>query len=174
MNREEKNEVVSALQEKMQEFGNFYIADTSSLSVEKVNNIRRKCFESGIEMQVAKNTLIRKAIEGLEGDNSDIFAALKGQSAILFSKTGNGPAKLIKALRKGGVEKPLLKAAFIDTAIYVGDNHLDALVSLKSREELIGDIIGLLQSPAKNVISALKSSGGKIAGIVKTLQEREG
>ena len=173
MNREEKNEVVSALQEKMQDFGNFYIADTSSLSVEKVNNIRRKCFESGIEMQVAKNTLIRKAIEGLEGDNSDIFAALKGQSAILFSRTGNGPAKLIKALRKGS-DKPLLKAAFIDTAIFVGDNHLDALVSLKSREELIGDIVGLLQSPAKNVISALKSSGGKIAGIVKTLQEREG
>lgn len=175
MNREEKHEVVSALQEKMQEFGNFYIADTSSLSVEKVNNIRRKCFESGIEMQVAKNTLIRKAIEGLEGDNSDIFEALKGQSAILFSKTGNGPAKLIKELRKvKGAEKPLLKAAFIDTAIFVGDHHLDALVSLKSREELIGDIIGLLQSPAKNVISALKSSGGKIAGIVKTLQEREG
>ena len=173
MNREEKNEVVSALQEKMQDFGNFYIADTSSLSVEKVNNIRRKCFESGIEMQVAKNTLIRKAIEGLEGDNSDIFAALKGQSAILFSRTGNGPAKLIKALRKGS-DKPVLKAAFIDTAIFVGDNHLDALVSLKSREELIGDIVGLLQSPAKNVISALKSSGGKIAGIVKTLQEREG
>jgi large subunit ribosomal protein L10 len=175
MNREEKHEVVSALQEKMQEFGNFYIADTSSLSVEKVNNIRRKCFESGIEMQVAKNTLIRKAIEGLEGDNSDIFEALKGQSAILFSRTGNGPAKLIKELRKvKGAEKPLLKAAFIDTAIFVGDHHLDALVSLKSREELIGDIIGLLQSPAKNVISALKSSGGKIAGIVKTLQEREG
>lgn len=175
MNREEKNEVVSALQEKMQEFGNFYIADTSSLSVEKINNIRRKCFESGIEMQVAKNTLIRKAIEGLEGDNSEIFEALKGQSALLFSKTGNGPAKLIKALRKvKGADKPLLKGAFIDTAIFVGDHHLDALVSLKSREELIGDIIGLLQSPAKNVISALKSSGGKIAGIVKTLQEREG
>ncbi|MET4142559.1 50S ribosomal protein L10 [Pedobacter sp. UYP1] len=173
MNREEKHEVVSALQEKMQDFGNFYIADTSSLSVEKINNIRRKCFESGIEMQVAKNTLIRKAIEGLEGDNSSIFEALKGQSAILFSRTGNGPAKLIKALRKGS-DKPQLKAAFIDTAIYVGDNHLDSLVSLKSREELIGDIIGLLQSPAKNVISALKSSGGKIAGIVKTLQEREG
>ena len=173
MNREEKYEVVSALQEKMQEFGNFYIADTSSLSVEKINNIRRKCFESGIEMQVAKNTLIRKAIEGLEGDNSEIFDALKGQSALLFSKVGNSPAKLIKALRKGS-DKPQLKAAYIDTAIFVGDQHLDALVSLKSREELIGDIIGLLQSPAKNVVSALKSSGGKIAGIVKTLQEREG
>jgi large subunit ribosomal protein L10 len=173
MNREEKHELVSALQEKMQEFGNFYIADTSSLSVAKVNNIRRKCFESGIEMQVAKNSLIRKAIEGLEGDSSEIFAALKGQSALLFSTSGSAPAKLIKALRKGS-DKPVLKAAYIDSSIYVGDNHLDSLVSLKTREELIGDIIGLLQSPAKNVISALKSSGGKIAGIVKTLQEREG
>ena len=173
MNREEKHELVLTLQEKMQEFGNFYIADTSSLSVAKVNNIRRKCFESGIEMQVAKNSLIRKAIEGLEGDSSEIYAALKGQSAILFSTSGNAPAKLIKALRKGS-DKPVLKAAYIDSSIYVGDNHLDALVTLKTREELIGDIIGLLQSPAKNVISALKSSGSKIAGIVKTLQEREG
>ncbi|WP_113661688.1 MULTISPECIES: 50S ribosomal protein L10 [Pedobacter] len=172
MNREEKQEVVLALQEKMQEYGNFYIADTSSLSVEKVNSIRRKCFESGIEMKVAKNTLIKKAIEGLEGDSSDIFPALKGQSALLFSKVGNAPAKLIKALRKNKEEKPVLKAAYVDTAIFVGDNQLDALVSLKSREELIGEIIGLLQSPAKNVVSALQSGGGKIAGIVKTLQER--
>ncbi len=173
MNREEKHELVLALQGKMQEYGNFYIADTSSLSVEKINNIRRKCFESGIEMQVAKNTLIRKAIEGLDTDASEIFVALKGQSALMFSTTGNGPAKLIKALRKGS-DKPQLKGAFIDSSVYVGDNQLDTLVSLKSREELIGDIVGLLQSPAKNVISALKSSGGKIAGIVKTLQEREG
>jgi large subunit ribosomal protein L10 len=172
MNREEKQEVVLALQEKMQEYGNFYIADTSSLSVEKVNSIRRKCFESGIEMKVAKNTLIKKAIEGLEGDSSDIFPALKGQSALLFSKVGNAPAKLIKGLRKNKEEKPVLKAAYVDTAIFVGDNQLDALVSLKSREELIGEIIGLLQSPAKNVVSALQSGGGKIAGIVKTLQER--
>lgn len=171
MNREEKQEVVLALQEKMQEYGNFYIADTSSLSVEKVNNIRRKCFESGIEMKVAKNTLIKIAIEGLEGDSSDIFPALKGQSAILFSKVGNAPAKLIKGLRKG-TDKPQLKAAYVETAIFVGDNQLDALVSLKSREELIGEIVGLLQSPAKNVVSALQSGGGKIAGIVKTLQER--
>ena len=175
MNREEKNEVVSALQGKMQEYGNFYIADTSSLSVEKVNNIRRKCFESGIEMKVAKNTLIKIAIEGLEGDSSDIFPALKGQSALLFSKVGNGPAKLIKALRKGkGNDKPQLKAAYIDSAIFIGDHYLDSLVSLKSKEELVGEIIGLLQSPAKNVISALQSGGNKLAGIVKTLQEREG
>jgi len=173
MNREEKHELVLALQEKMQEYGNFYIADTSSLSVAKVNDIRRKCFETGIEMQVAKNSLIKKAIEGLNGDASEIYSALKGQSALMFSSTGNAPAKLIKTLRKGS-DKPVLKAAYIDASIYVGDNNLDALVSLKSREELIGDIVGLLQSPAKNVISALKSGGGIIAGLVKTLQEREG
>jgi len=173
MNREEKHELVLALQEKMQEYGNFYIADTSSLSVAKVNDIRRKCFETGIEMQVAKNSLIRKAIEGLNGDATEIYTALKGQSALMFSSTGNAPAKLIKTLRKGS-DKPVLKAAYIDASIYVGDNNLDALVNLKSREELIGDIVGLLQSPAKNVISALKSGGGIIAGLVKTLQEREG
>ncbi len=172
MNREQKNEVVLELQGKMKEYGNFYIADTSGLSVEKINNIRRKCFESGIEMKVAKNTLIKIAIEGLEGDSSDIFPALKGQSALLFSTVGNAPAKLIKALRKGKEDKPLLKGAYVDTAIFVGDNQLDALVSLKSREELIGEIIGLLQSPAKNVVSALQSGGSTIAGIVKTLQER--
>ncbi|WP_443939812.1 50S ribosomal protein L10 [Pedobacter sp. MW01-1-1] len=173
MNREEKNEVVLELQGQMQEYGNFYIADTSSLSVEQVNNIRRKCFEGDIVMKVAKNTLIRKAIEGLEGDASEIYGSLKGSSSLLFSKTANAPAKLIKALRKTS-DKPLLKAAYIDSSVYVGDEQLNTLVSLKSREELIGDIIGLLQSPAKNVVSALKSSGGKIAGIVKTLQEREG
>lgn len=173
MNREEKQVVVSDLQQLMQEYGNFYIADTSSLSVEQVNNIRRKCFESGIVMKVAKNTLIRKAIEGLETDASEIYESLKGSSSILFSTTGNAPAKLIKGFRKTS-DKPLLKSAFIDSTVFVGDNQLDALVSLKSREELIGDIIGLLQSPAKNVVSALQSSGGTLAGLVKTLQEREG
>lgn len=173
MNREEKSEVVLSLQEKMQEYGNFYIADTSGLTVEKINGIRRKCFENGIEMRVAKNTLIRKAVEGLDGDASELFGALKGSSSIMFSKTGNAPAKLIKALRKGS-DKPVLKAAYIDSAIFIGDNQLDSLVSLKSREELIGEIVGLLQSPAKNVISALKSGGSTIAGLVKTLQEKEG
>ncbi len=171
MNREQKQEVVLALQEKMQEYGNFYITDTSSLSVEKVNIIRRKCFESGIEMKVAKNTLIRKAIEGLEGDASDIYPTLKGQSAIMFAKVANAPGKLIKALRATS-DKPLVKGAYIDTAIFIGDNQLDALASLKSREELIGEIIGLLQSPAKNVVSALQSGGSTLAGLVKTLQER--
>lgn len=174
MRKEEKQEVVSALTEKMKEYGNFYITDTSSLTVAKINNIRRKCFEKEIGMQVVKNTLIKKALEQLDGDVFPLFEILKGSSSIMFSTNANAPAKLIKELRKGKEEKPVLKAAYVDSAVFIGDDQLDALVNLKSREELIGDIIGLLQSPAKNVISALQSGGNKLAGIVKTLQEREG
>lgn len=171
MKKEEKHEVVLALTETMAEYGNFYITDTANLSVAKINAIRRKCFENDIKMQVAKNKLIRKAMEASEGDFSEMFDVLKGSSSILFSKSANAPAKLIKQLRKSG-DKPVLKAAYIDSSIFIGDNQLDALVNLKSKEELVGDIIALLQSPAKNVISGLKSGGNKLAGIVKTLQER--
>jgi large subunit ribosomal protein L10 len=171
MNKDEKHELVLALTEQIKEYGNFYITDTSNLTVAKVNDIRRKCFESDITMQVAKNTLIRKAMEASAGDFSPIFEALKGSSSILFSKSATAPAKLIKQLRRTG-EKPILKAAYIDAAIFVGDNQLDTLINLKSKEQLIGEIIGLLQSPAKNVISGLQSGGNKLAGIVKTLQER--
>jgi large subunit ribosomal protein L10 len=171
MTKEEKHEVVLALTETIAEYGNFYITDTANLTVAKVNAIRRKCFESDIKMQVAKNTLIRKAMEANGGDYSEIFDVLKGSSSILFSKSANAPAKLIKQLRKTG-DKPVLKAAYIDSAVFIGDNQLDALVNLKTKEELVADIIALLQSPAKNVISGLQSGGNKLAGIVKTLQER--
>ncbi|MFZ4102657.1 MAG: 50S ribosomal protein L10 [Sphingobacterium thalpophilum] len=171
MRKEEKHEVVLALTETIAEYGNFYITDTANLSVAKVNDIRRKCFESDIKMQVAKNKLIRKAMEASEGDFSEMFDVLKGSSSILFSKSANAPAKLIKQLRKSG-DKPVLKAAYIDSAVFIGDNQLDALVNLKSKEQLVADIIALLQSPAKNVISGLQSGGNKLAGIVKTLQER--
>ncbi|SEN89284.1 LSU ribosomal protein L10P [bacterium A37T11] len=171
MRKEEKQEIVQALTDRIQAFGNFYIADTANLSVAKVNTIRRKCFEDGIQIQVAKNSLIRKALEAAGVDSPELVGVLKGSSTLLFSEVGNAPAKLIKNLRKTN-DKPLLKGAFIDSAIFVGDNQLDALVNLKSKNELIGDIIGLLQSPAKNVISALQSGGNKLAGIVKTLQER--
>lgn len=171
MTRDEKSEVVLALKEQIEANGNFYITDTSSLTVAQVNNIRRKCFEAGIKMQVAKNKLIQKAMEAVGGDFEPLNDALKGSSTLLFSEVANAPAKLIKALRKTS-EKPVLKGAYIDSAIFVGDNQLDALVSLKSKNELIGDVIGLLQSPAKNVISALQSGGNTIAGLVKTLQER--
>ena len=171
MNKEEKHDLVLALSEQMKEYGNFYITDTSNLTVAKINNIRRKCFESDITMQVAKNSLIKKAMEAAGGDFTQMYDVLKGSSSILFSKSATAPAKLIKQLRKQG-DKPILKAAYIDSAIFVGDNQIDTLMTLKSKEQLIGEIIGLLQSPAKNVVSALQSGGNKLAGIVKTLQER--
>ena len=172
MNKEEKHELVLALTEQMKEYGNFYITDTSNLTVAKINNIRRKCFENDITIQVAKNSLIKKAMEAAGGDYAAIYDVLKGSSSILFSKSATAPARLIKKLRKEGSEKPIIKAAYIDASVFVGDNQLDTLVSLKSKEELIGEIIGLLQSPAKNVVSALQSGGNKLAGIVKTLQDR--
>ena len=171
MNKEEKYDLVLALTEQIKEYGNFYITDTSDLSVAKVNNIRRQCFENDITMLVAKNSLIEKAMEAAEGDYTPIYDVLKGSSTILFSKSATAPAKLIKKLRKAG-DKPLLKAAYIDSAIFIGDNQLDTLTKLKSKEQLIGEIVGLLQSPAKNVISALQSGGNILAGVVKTLQER--
>jgi len=172
MNKEEKHDLVLALTEQMKEYGNFYITDTSNLTVAKINNIRRKCFESDITIQVAKNSLIEKAMEATGGDYGQIYDVLKGSSTILFSKSATAPAKLIKQLRRAGSDKPLIKAAYIDSSVFIGDDQLDTLMNLKSKEELVGEIIGLLQSPAKNVISALQSGGNKLAGIVKTLQER--
>lgn len=171
MTKEEKHDLVIALAEQMKEYGNFYITDTSDLTVAKVNDIRRKCFESEITMRVTKNSLIRKAMDAVGGDFAPMYDSLKGSSSILFSKSATAPAKLIKQLRKKG-DKPVLKAAYIDSSIFVGDNQLDTLIKLKSKEQLIGEIIGLLQSPAKNVISALQSGGNTLAGVVKTLQER--
>jgi large subunit ribosomal protein L10 len=171
MTKEEKHELVIALTEQMKEYGNFYITDTSNLTVAKVNDIRRKCFESDIEMKVAKNSVIQKAMEATGGDFTQMYGVLKGSSSILFSKSATAPAKLIKQLRKKS-DKPVLKAAYIDSAIFIGDNQIDTLIALKSKEQLIGEIIGLLQSPAKNVVSALQSGGNILAGVVKTLQER--
>ncbi|QQL48277.1 50S ribosomal protein L10 [Mucilaginibacter ginkgonis] len=173
MNKEQKHELVEGLADQMREFGNFYITDTSNLTVEKINSIRRKCFENNITIKVAKNSLIRKAMEAVGGDFESVYGTLKGSSSIMFSKSGTAPAKLIKELRKQG-DKPVLKAAYIDSSAFIGDNQLDTLIKLKSKEQLLGEIIGLLQSPAKNVISALQSGGSTIAGLVKTLQEREG
>lgn len=172
MKREEKDVIIGEITELLDKYPTIYITDTTSLSVGKTNQLRRLCFNKGVKMLVAKNTLIQKAMEKKDADAyQEIFASLKGTSAMMFSEVGNVPARLIKEFRKN-TDKPVLKGAWVDTAVFLGDNQLETLVSLKSRNELIGDIIALLQSPAKNVISALSSSGGKLAGIVKTLSER--
>ena len=173
MTREEKSQVIEELTAQLADNANIYLADISGLNASTTSNLRRACFKANIKLAVVKNTLLEKAMEASDRDFGDLPTVLKGNTSVMYSETGNAPAKVIKEFRKKS-EKPLLKGAFIEESIYIGDDLLDALVDIKSREELIGDIVTLLQSPAKNVISALKSSGGKIAGIVKTLSEREG
>ena len=172
MTKEEKAKYIDDLTAELTASNIFYLADTAELTVEVVNNLRRRCFQSNIRMKVVKNTLLEKAMERVEGrDYGQLGTVLTGQTAIMFSEVGNVPAKLIQEFRKKN-EKPILKGAYINEAIFIGDNQLATLSTLKSRDEVIGDIIGLLQSPAKNVISGLKGQGGKIAGILKTLEER--
>lgn len=172
MKKEEKNKIIDNLVETFGKYNSFYVTDISNLTVEKTSNLRRNCFGQNIKLRVAKNTLIQKALEKIDADNyKQLFGTLKGSSAIMFCETANAPAKVIKEFRMKS-DKPLLKGAYIDASIFLGDNQLDMLAALKSKNELIGDIIGLLQSPAQNVISALQSGGGKLAGILKTLEKR--
>ena len=173
MKKEQKSSVIQDLTAKLTEANVVYVTDISGLDAETTSNLRRACFKAGIKLEVVKNTLLEKAMEIVENDYSDLPTILKGNTAILISDNGNAPAKIIKEFRKKS-DKPVLKGAYIHEAVFIGDNQLDALVALKSKDEVIGEIIGLLQSPAKNVVSALKSGGGKIAGILKTLPEREG
>lgn len=174
MTREEKIQVVNDLSEKLSTCRSYYITDTSGLSVDAINKFRRACFEKGLTYGVYKNTLIQKALEKQETDCSALNEALKGSSGIIFGQDvpANSPAKTIKEFKAKGYNKPVFKGAFIDTDIFVGEEYLNILSDLKSKEELVGEIIGLLQSPAKNVISALKSGGDTIGGLIKTLSER--
>jgi len=173
MTREEKSQVIDELTAQLAENTNIYLTDISGLDAATTSNLRRACFKSNVKLAVVKNTLLEKAMEASDKDFGDLPTTLKGNTSVMYSEAGNAPAKVIKQFRKKS-DKPLLKGAFIEEAIYIGDDLLDTLVEIKSREELLGDIITLLQSPAKNVISALKSGGGTIAGIVKTLSEKEG
>lgn len=173
MTREEKSQVIEDLTAQLAGFQTIYLADISGLDAGSTSNLRRACFKADVKLSVVKNTLLAKAMEAAEKDFGDLPSVLKGNTSIMLSETGNAPAKVIKEFRKKS-EKPVLKGAFVEEAIYVGDDYLDTLVNIKSKEEVIGDIIGLLQSPAKNVVSALKSGGGKLAGILKTLSEKEG
>src|SRR5690606_22550698 len=175
MTREEKAKVIEELSEKFANNAHFYITDASGFTVAEVNQLRRMCFKSGVEYRVYKNTLIRKALERQEGtDFSPLFDVLHGFSGVMFSKeTGNLPAKVIREFRTKMEGNPVLKGASIDTSIYIGDENLTMLSELKSKNELIGDVIALLQSPAKNVISALQSGKHTVAGLLKALEERE-
>jgi len=172
MTREEKNILIDSLAEKLNEYAGFYLADISTLNAAKTAELRRKCFEREISLVVIKNTLFVKALEKAGKSDDELVGALTGSSAVMFTNVSKSPAQLIKEFRKTS-DRPVLKAAFVEESVYVGDNQLEALLNIKSRNELIGDVIALLQSPAKNVISALQGSAGqKIAGLVKTLEER--
>ena len=171
MTREEKATVVQDLTAQLADTSIIYLTDISGMDAATTSNLRRACFKANIKLAVVKNTLLAKAMEASDREFGELPSVLKGNTSLMLSEVGNAPAKLIKNFRKKS-EKPLLKGAFVEEAVYIGDENLDALVSIKSKEEMIGEIIGLLQSPAKNVISGLKSGGGKLAGILKTLSER--
>ena len=174
MTKEEKHKIVDELSQKLSSVNNFYITNASGLTVDQVNKFRKLCFHKGIEYKVVKNSLIKKALATLKTDYASFDEqVLTGFSGILFSDSGKAPAQLLKDFYKeGATDKPVFKGASIDSALFIGAENLDVLVKLKTKNELIGDIIGLLQSPAQNVISALSSGGNKLAGIVKTLSER--
>jgi len=173
MKKEVKAQVLENIAEQIRQYPNFYITDIEGLNAEQTSALRRECFEQGIKLTVVKNTLFEKVLKDMNNAEVELlFPALKGNSAIMYTEAPAVPAKLIKKYNKAG-SKPALKAAYVQECAFVGADKLEELINIKSREELIGEIIGLLQSPARNVISALESAGGKLAGIVKTLSEKE-
>lgn len=172
MTKEEKAKYIVDLAAELNDANVFYLTDTAELTVEAINTLRRKCFQSNVRLKVVKNTLLEKAMERVDGrDFGQLKDTLSGPTSIMFSEVGNVPAKLIQEFRKKGA-KPVLKGAYINEAVFIGDDQLTMLSSIKSKDEMIGEIIGLLQSPIKNVVSGLAGAGGKIAGILKTLENR--
>lgn len=171
MKREEKSTIIENIVEKIQNNKHFYITDIASLNAEDTSKLRKKCFESQIELLVVKNTLLRQAFERIGNNYEELYGVLNNSTSLMLCETGNAPARLIKEFRKTKT-KPILKAAYVEECVYIGDELLDSLVNLKSHDELVGDIIGMLQSPAKNVISALQSGKNTLAGLVKTLSDR--
>lgn len=171
MTKEEKNQFIDVLDKSIQENSNFYLADISGLTAEESSALRRLCFKREVSLQVVKNTLLKKALERNDSNFEDLYDVLKGNTSIMFTDVANAPAKVIKEFRKKH-DKPVFKAAHLDEAFYIGEEYLDTLSDLKSKDELIAEIIMLLQSPAKNVVSSLQSGGSTLSGIVKTLSER--
>lgn len=171
MRREEKSDIINSLADTLKEYSHFYLTDTAQLNAADTSSLRRKCFENQIKLIVVKNTLLRRALEQAGLEVGELIPVLKGSTAVMFSNNGNTPAKMIREFRKSH-PKPLIKGAYVEESVYTGDNLIETLAALKSREELIGDIIMLLQSPAKNVISALQSGGSKIHGVLETLSKK--
>lgn len=172
MTKEGKSSAVEVLKEEFANTNVFYVTDSSTLTVAAVNDLRRICFKNDVTLKVAKNTLVKKALDSLDGDYEELYPVLAGPTALMFSEVANAPAKIIKEFRKKH-DKPVLKAAFIDSSVYIGDDQVDSLAALKSKEELIADVLGLLQAPMQNLLSALNSSSDNLAGVLKTLAERE-
>lgn len=172
MRKEDKNTIINELVANINNYSHFYVTEAGGLNAGTTSDLRRECFKKEVKMVMVKNTILRKALEQVEGDYEEMFGSFKGTTAVLFSNTGNVPAKLIKAFAKTN-EKPTLKSAFVEESVYVGEDQLEALCAIKSKEELLGDVIGLLQSPMKNVVSALQSGGSTIHGLLTTLAEKE-
>ncbi|WP_290453219.1 50S ribosomal protein L10 [uncultured Muribaculum sp.] len=175
MRKEDKEIAIAKIADTLKAYSCFYLVETAGLDAEKTSALRRACFNADIKLMVVKNTLLHKALESLEGDYSEIYGALKGATSVMFSNVGNAPAKLIKDIRKKDKEAtlPALKAAYVEETVYIGADQLDTLASIKSKNELIADVVALLQSPAKNVVSALTSGGTKLHGILETLSKKE-
>ena len=171
MRKEDKQVLIDSILSELKACPNFYLTDVSDLNAEKTSQLRRQCFNSGVKMIVVKNALLHKAMQQMEKDYEGLYDVLKGSTALMLCETGNAPAKLIKNFRKTS-DRPILKGAYIEECCYIGDDMLDALCNIKSKNDLIADVIALLQSPVKNVISGLQSGGHKLSGILETLSER--
>ena len=171
MRKEDKQVLIDSILSELQACPNFYLTDVSDLNAEKTSQLRRQCFNSGVKMIVVKNALLHKAMQQMDKDYEGLYDVLKGSTALMLCETGNAPAKLIKNFRKTS-DRPILKGAYIEECCYIGDDMIDALCNVKSKNDLIADVIALLQSPMKNVISGLQSGGHKLSGILETLSER--
>ena len=171
MRKEDKQVLIDSMLSELKACPNFYLTDVSDLNAEKTSQLRRQCFNSGVKMIVVKNALLHKAMQQMEKDYEGLYDVLKGSTALMLCETGNAPAKLIKNFRKTS-DRPILKGAYIEECCYIGDDMIDALCNVKSKNDLIADVIALLQSPMKNVISGLQSGGHKLSGILETLSER--
>lgn len=173
MKKEDKALAIAKIADTLKEYSGFYLVETAGLNAEKTSALRRACFKSDIKLMVVKNTLLHKALEQTEGDFNELYEVLEGSTSVMFTNVGNAPAKLLKDFKQKDDVLPRLKAAYVEETVYVGEDQLDALASIKSKNELIADVVALLQSPAKNVVSALTSGGTKLHGILETLSKKE-